>query len=73
MDGHSYKSSNDFNKGEQIMITILETVFIGLVIMIPTIFALILQTKLNITKYKLDYYRQQCLYMNHRFLRQEDK
>ena len=55
------------------MITILETVFIGLVIMVPTIFALILQTKLNITKYKLDYYRQQCLYMNHRFLRQEDK
>jgi|TARA_R100000234_G_scaffold120006_1_gene104816 hypothetical protein len=46
------------------MIEFTSTVIFGLIICLPSIYAMVLKTELNITNNKLDYYRQKCLTLN---------
>lgn len=44
--------------------SIFESVFFGLVIMLPTVYAVILKTKLEVAEYERDYYRNKTLSLN---------
>ena len=44
--------------------SIFETIFFGLTIMLPTLYAVILKTKLDVAEYERDYYRNQSLSLN---------
>ena len=46
------------------MVEIVQTIFIGLIIMLPSLYAVILKAKLNLNQYKLDYYRNQSIKLN---------
>ena len=46
------------------MIYFFQTIFISLVILIPTIYAIILKTKLEVAEYQRDYYRNRTLSLN---------
>ena len=51
---------------------IIMNIFLGLVICVPIILLAKLKTDLNIANRKLDYWRQQTLYLNKRFIRNEE-
>ena len=44
--------------------SIFESVFFGLVIMLPTVYAVILKTKLEVAEYERDYCRNKTLGLN---------
>tara|TARA_R100000995_G_C3450210_1_gene107755 strand:+ start:704 stop:877 length:174 start_codon:yes stop_codon:yes gene_type:complete len=44
--------------------SIFETIFFGLIIMLPTLYAVILKTKLDVAEYERDYYRNKTLGLN---------
>ena len=44
--------------------SIFETIFFGLIIMLPTLYSVILKTKLDVAEYERDYYRNQSLSLN---------
>ena len=46
------------------MIYFFQTIFISLVILIPTIYAIILNTKLEVAEYQRDHYRNRTLSLN---------
>ena len=46
------------------MVEIVQTIFIGLIIMLPSLYAVILKAKLNLNQYELDYYRNQSIKLN---------
>ena len=46
------------------MINFFQTIFISLVILIPTIYAIILKSKLEVAEYERDYYRNKTLGLN---------
>ena len=46
------------------MMSIFETIFFGLIIMLPTLYAVILKTKLEVAEYERDYYRNKSLGLN---------
>ena len=54
------------------MTYIFINLFIGLVICVPLILLAKLKTDLGIANRKLDYWRQQTLYLNKRFIRNEE-
>jgi hypothetical protein len=49
--------------GEKTM-SIFETIFFGLIIILPTLYAVILKTKLDVSEYERDYYRKESLSLN---------
>ena len=51
---------------------IIMNIFLGLVICVQIILLAKLKTDLNIANRKLDYWRQQTLYLNIRFIRNEE-
>lgn len=46
------------------MINFFQTIFISLVILLPTVYAIILKSKLNVAEYERDYYRGKTLSLN---------
>ena len=46
------------------MINFFQTIFISLVILIPSIYAIILKSKLEVAEYQRDYYRNRTLSLN---------
>lgn len=44
--------------------SIFETIFFGLIIILPTLYAVILKTKLDVAEYERDYYRKESLSLN---------
>jgi hypothetical protein len=46
------------------IMSIFETIFFGLIIILPTLYAVILKTKLDVAEYERDYYRKESLSLN---------
>ncbi len=46
------------------MIDFFQTIFISLVILLPTVYAIILKSKLEVAEYQRDYYRNRTLSLN---------
>ncbi len=46
------------------MIYFFQTIFISLVILLPTVYAIILKSKLEVAEYQRDYYRNRTLSLN---------
>ena len=44
--------------------SMFESIFFGLIIMLPTVYAVILKTKLDVAEYERDYYRKESLGLN---------